>query len=289
MFLRGLKLQRFAGKVGRFLLYNVLAILVAILVFNVLSGQGVLKGLIGPIFANSNLVDNNDGSAVHADENAELGEDTGFVEDKASGGDAFDVRVGTTLGADESNKTHKLSMDAISSARPLELIAERQSVPFPIVRLAPSERGPLEKAVAEFLPVWETFTAGEYAAHNQTTSGVIDQNAYRKKLFSVLSPEADVNRIVDRYDSHAPSEVGTCSTCGLGSTWMNLLSPVELMKIRGYKPNNYAFVTTQGMVLYSGNGAGAGQRFRRTYSLLLVPGPGGWKVQRVAADTLTSA
>jgi hypothetical protein len=301
MFLRGLKLRRLFGRVARFGLYNVLGLLIAVGCISLLSSQGVLKGLVGPIFANSNLVDNETDKAIQDSE--EVG-GVGFVESDAPGGQYFDVRVGTTIGSDrpgatEADKTrHDITLTSLRNARPIELIAERQSVPFPVVRLTPREAAPLKEAVDAFLPVWETFSPGQYLSgiddqgssnsFEEATSqdGLITERIYRRNLASVVSPDADITRMVNRYDSHAPDTVGLCNRCDMGSLWSPVITPSDVMVIHAYKEDSYAFVTTEGVVTYTGSGGFSGLRFRRSYSLVLVRTLNTWRVQRAVADTL---
>jgi hypothetical protein len=293
MLLRGLRLRRLTGRVFRFGFYNVVGLALAIFLVSLLLSHGVLKSAISPIFANSNLVNNKSGSAVQkGGEFADQTKATKVVSD-APGGEYFDVRIGTTLGheaSDQSSKQsadanrHNISLSAVLQARPLALIAERQSVPFPVVRLAPVELAPLKKAVAAFLPVWESFDAGVYTV-GTVRDDLIDRAHYRHNLAPVVSPNADIARMIARYDSHAPATVGLCDRCDTGSRWAGDIDPTETMVVRSYD-GDFAFVTTQGVVTYIGHSSYAGARIRRTYSLVLVRTLGTWRVQRAAADTL---
>jgi hypothetical protein len=306
MLLRGLRIRRLLGRIARFGLYNIVGVLLAIMCLNLLFSQGVLKSLVNPIFANSNLVDNKSDKAV---QEGGFAEDGNFASTDTPGGEYFDVRVGTTIGSEQGSGTnsdedagegHKITLSALLVARPIELVAERQSVPFPVVRLTPAEAKPLRSAADKFLPVWETFSAGTATQTSSTITegdgeqaapieGLIDERVYRRNLSAVIAPNTDLDRMVARYDSHAPDTVGVCARCDMGSQWTDAILPSDLMVIHAYEPDKYAFVSTQGIVVYTGPGPFSGLRYRRSYSLVLVHALGSWRVQRAVADTLGRA
>lgn len=161
---------------------------------------------------------------------------------------------------------------AEAAAPPIALIPERQQTPVaPVVAPAADERA-LTALVNEFLPAYETFRPDQ------------DRGDYARGFASLVVPDR-LDAVASRQDNHAPIEVGVCEDCSTGSVFTTEIDPGLYLTVRRYSSDN-AYITTQGNVRYTGQGVAAGRTFRRSYALLVSRLPDGWRVHRVASETL---
>lgn len=161
---------------------------------------------------------------------------------------------------------------AEDAAPPITLIPERQVNPVAPVAAPSADERAFASLVRGFLPGYETFTPGESA------------DEYAGSFARFVVPDR-LSSVASRGDSHAPPEIGLCDTCTTGSTFTDSIDPGLYVVVRRFSTGS-AYLTTQGIVRYSGGGAVAGRSYRRSYALLLRHVNGRWLVNRVASETL---
>lgn len=166
--------------------------------------------------------------------------------------------------------------DEEQDATPIQLLAERQSKELPVQEVPASERAQLAEFTTKFLTEWEGFTGGEGYA------------SYSSRLAPYVVPSR-LEATAQRLSNRSAREIGPCKACTSGSVLdTSRLSPGDYMVVRRIDDET-AYITTQGMVTYTGVSIYTGKTVRRTYALLLERSGSTWRVERVVAETLKYA
>lgn len=194
----------------------------------------------------------------------------GSVRDSAPdvGGAQFDYKV----------PEHRVPRDLEDEreAAAITLIPERQARPLPSITAPAATEARFADLARRFLAAWETFAPEEA------------RQDYEASLASSGLPDA-LPSLSSREDTNDPDELGPCSGCTTGARFTDQIDPGLYVSVRRLDEDS-AYITTQGVIEMTGPRSSiAGQRYRRSYALILSRLGDEWRVERAVAETLGAA
>lgn len=138
------------------------------------------------------------------------------------------------------------------------------------VVLLQKEKKEIENVVSRFLRSWESYKPGD--------------KGWQKRWEPYVSSDR-VNEIASRRDSTDAPGICPTRSCSVGSRWFGgepAVFPVDL-------DEEHAYIVAYGSLRYIGNkrlNPYATGSTERSYGLVLVPSASGWRIARVAAESL---
>jgi hypothetical protein len=169
-------------------------------------------------------------------------------------------------------------------AAPLVLLPNRQPQALGNQSGIPlSERAAITKTVNNFLASWETFSPRFIQKQVQRNR----PNPYRVKLAETVIASS-IDDVYQRLDSIDPDFVCPENDCISGSIWSGGKIDQSVLTISDYSDNS-AYVTGYGIVTYTGDKRTnplAGQKYLRSYGLILEKTAVGWMVYRASSESI---
>lgn len=189
------------------------------------------------------------------------------VQDPEHAADDYDIRV--------PDERIPQTMDERVLAAPLEILPNHTGFPEAggETALPEEELKEIKQSAEDFLAVWETYLPSD---------GYRDR--YEKRLAPLVYPPS-LPAVISRRDAIDAASVCPEVTCRLGSKWWPRTPSLFVIDHSA----NRVYVTGYGAITYQGDrsiSSQAAASSERSYGLIMRRSPGGWLIERIAAESL---